>query len=80
MFRFNNRKVEDSVRAMLAITEAEGKRLVYRDAVSNGMNKDPIHHHPKELMINSLSKSEIVFAPFTTISTFRFSFSPSIPL
>ena len=32
-FRFNNRKVEDSVRAVLAIRGAEGKRLVYKDTV-----------------------------------------------
>jgi len=30
-FRFNNRKVEDSVRAMLAIKGAEGKRLMYKE-------------------------------------------------
>jgi len=30
-FRFNNRKVEDSVRAVLAVKGAEGKRLVYKE-------------------------------------------------
>ena len=32
-FRFNNRKVEDSVRAMFAIRGAEGKRLIYKDVI-----------------------------------------------
>ena len=35
-FRYNGRKVEDGVRAVLAVKGAEGKRLMYRDPTANG--------------------------------------------